>query len=43
MLFRLLPIVAIAFKLWMLVDAVQRRPHHYWFWIILLVPFGDVA
>jgi hypothetical protein len=35
--------LALAFKIWMLIDAVQRRAEYYWFFIIFLVPFGDVV
>lgn len=31
-----------AFSIWMLVDAVRRRAPEYW-WLIVLVPFGEVA
>lgn len=31
------------FKLWMLVDAYQRRPDPFWWFIILFVPFGEWA
>lgn len=33
---------AIAFNLWMIIDAVRRRAELYWLFIILLVPFGGV-
>ncbi len=33
-------LLAIAFKLWMVVDAARRRADYYWFFIIVLVPFG---
>ncbi len=32
-----------AFKIWMVVDAAQRRADYYWFFIIFLVPFGEVV
>jgi hypothetical protein len=31
----------IGFRLWMLVDAIRRRPPFYWYLIIFFVPFGD--
>jgi hypothetical protein len=30
-----------AFWIWMLVDAIRRRPPFYWYLIIVFVPFGD--
>jgi len=41
-LFRLLAFAVVGFKLWMLVDAYQRRAETYWLWIILGVPGGAV-
>lgn len=40
---RLLAFLAIAFKAWMLVDAVRRQAETKWLWIIALVPFGAWA
>jgi hypothetical protein len=40
---RLLPVLVLAFKIWMAIDAVKRRAAGYWIWIILLLPFGDVV
>jgi hypothetical protein len=37
-----LALLVIAFKLWMLVDALQRRADYYWFMIIILVPGGSL-
>jgi hypothetical protein len=34
-------ICLIGFHLWMLIDAIRRRPPFYWYLIILFVPFGD--
>ena len=34
--------LAAAFKLWMLVDALRRRVHLLWY-VVLMVPFGDVV
>ena len=39
---RLLAFAVVGFKLWMLVDAYQRRAETYWLWIILGVPGGAV-
>jgi hypothetical protein len=40
---RLLAPLLLAFKVWMFVDAVRRSAQSHWMWIILFVPFGDVA
>jgi hypothetical protein len=40
---RLFGIIAIAFNVWMLVDAYRRRAETYWLWIILGVPGGSLA
>jgi hypothetical protein len=32
---------ALAFKVWMAVDCVQRGAERYWLWIVIVVPFGD--
>lgn len=37
---RVLFILQTAFSLWMLVDAIRRRSEYYW-WIIIMVPFGE--
>jgi hypothetical protein len=37
---RVLFILQTAFSLWMLVDAIKRRSEYYW-WIIIMVPFGE--
>ena len=34
-------VLLIGFRLWMLVDAIRRRPPFYWYLIIFFVPFGD--
>ncbi|HMJ10895.1 MAG TPA: tetratricopeptide repeat protein [Polyangiaceae bacterium] len=34
--------LAIAFRVWMIVDAVRRRAEFYWFLIIVFLPFGDL-
>jgi hypothetical protein len=34
--------LAIAFHVWMIVDAVRRRAEFYWFLIIVFLPFGSV-
>lgn len=39
-MFRLLAFAVVGFKLWMLVDAYQRRAETYWLWIILGMPGG---
>lgn len=39
---RLLPFIAIPFKIWMFVDAVRRRADAYWLWCIVLMPFGEL-
>jgi len=38
---RILPLLALAFKLWMAIDAGRKRQSYYWFLIILALPFGD--
>jgi hypothetical protein len=35
--------LAIAFNVWMIVDAVRRRAEFYWFLIILFVPLGSLV
>lgn len=32
---------ALAFKIWMAVDCVQRGGERFWLWIIIIAPFGD--
>ena len=33
-------LLATAFTIWMLVDAIQRSAEFYWYLIIIFVPFG---
>ncbi len=40
---RLLLLLVLPFKIWMLYDAWQRRADTYWLWIIIGVPGGAVA
>jgi hypothetical protein len=40
-MFRVLPLLALGFKLWMAIDAGRKRQPYYWFLIILALPFGD--
>jgi hypothetical protein len=40
---RLIPILLLAFKIWMAIDAGRKRQPYYWFMIIFFVPFGDVV
>jgi hypothetical protein len=40
---RLLPILWLGFKIWMIVDANRKRLPHYWFYIIFFIPLGGVA
>lgn len=35
--------LAIAFHVWMIVDAVRRRAQFYWFLIIVFLPFGSLV
>jgi hypothetical protein len=39
------PLLAVSavFKLWMVVDLIQRGAPGYWFWVILWLPFGEWA
>jgi hypothetical protein len=37
---RVLPLLAVALKVWMLIDARNKRQEYYWFFIILFAPFG---
>lgn len=34
--------LAIAFNIWMIIDAIRRRAEFYWYLIILFVPFGSL-
>jgi hypothetical protein len=38
---RVLPLLLLAFKIWMAIDAGRKRQEYYWFLIIFFVPFGD--
>lgn len=38
---RLLPLLSLAFKIWMAIDAGRKRQPYYWFLIIFFIPFGD--
>jgi hypothetical protein len=40
---RVLPLLILAFKLWMAIDAGRKRMEYYWFLIIFFVPFGGVV
>ena len=40
---RIVPLLYLAFKLWMAIDAGRKRQPYYWFMIIFFVPFGDVV
>jgi hypothetical protein len=40
---RLVPLLLLAFKIWMAIDAGRKRQPYYWFMIIFFVPFGDVV
>ena len=40
---RALPLLLLAFKIWMVVDAVRKSQPYYWFLIIFFLPFGDVV
>jgi len=33
--------IAVAFNVWMIVDAIRRRAELYWF-IVLILPFGSL-
>ncbi|ANM31020.1 hypothetical protein ABI59_17760 [Acidobacteria bacterium Mor1] len=39
---RIIPILWLVFKIWMLVDAIRRREPYFWIMIIAFVPFGDL-
>ncbi|MBN2526136.1 MAG: tetratricopeptide repeat protein [Deltaproteobacteria bacterium] len=43
MVSRVLPILLLIFKVWLLVDVHKKRRPQYWFFIIFFVPFGDVV
>lgn len=36
-------VLSAVFKLWMVVDLIQRGAPGYWFWVILWLPFGEWA
>jgi hypothetical protein len=40
-LIRVLPLLWLAFKAWMMVDAYRKRQPQYWYWVITVVPFGE--
>ena len=40
---RILPLFLLAFKIWMLVDAIRRREPYFWLFIVAFIPFGDVV
>jgi hypothetical protein len=40
---RLIPLLGLAFTIWMLYDCHKRRAAHWWIWIILFLPFGALA
>ncbi|MBW2732730.1 MAG: hypothetical protein JRH20_10090 [Deltaproteobacteria bacterium] len=40
---RILPLLLVAFKIWMVVDASKRNAPYHWFLIILMVPGGGVV
>jgi hypothetical protein len=40
---RVLPLLLLAFKIWMAIDAGRKRQPYYWFMIIFFVPFGDLV
>ena len=40
---RILPVLLLIFKVWLLVDVHKKRMPQYWFFIIFFVPFGDVV
>jgi hypothetical protein len=37
---RVLPLLIVAFKIWMAIDAGRKRQEYYWYMIIFFVPFG---
>ena len=40
---QLVPVLLLAFKVWMVIDAVRKSQPYYWFLIIFFLPFGDVV
>jgi hypothetical protein len=40
---RLLPVLILVFKVWLVIDAIRRREACYWPWIIFFVPLGGVV
>jgi hypothetical protein len=40
---RAIPLLLLAFKIWMVVDAVRKSRPYYWFLIIFFLPFGDIV
>ncbi len=40
---RLFPLLVLAFKVWMLIDAAKKHVAYYWYPIIFFIPFGGVA
>jgi hypothetical protein len=40
---RLFPLLWLAFKVWMVVDAHKRHAPHFWYPVIMFVPLGGVA
>jgi hypothetical protein len=40
---RYLPLLLVAFKIWMIVDAVRKHQPIHWFLIIIFVPFGELV
>lgn len=41
MVIRILPLLLLALKIWMVVDAVKRKSPLHWFLIIIFLPFGE--
>ena len=41
--FSLLSAAWLAFKIWMVVDAIRRGAAYYWFFIIFFLPFGELV
>jgi hypothetical protein len=39
----LLPLLVLAFKIWMAIDAGRKRKDYYWFLIIFFIPFGALV
>lgn len=42
-MFRLFPLLVIAFKVWLMLDVSRRRMPNHWYYIIALVPFGGLV